>query len=156
KLGDGLPRAKLLSAPGGEPELHVWLGLSPAEAMVDEIRDKLKEVDREHAADYDANAGAYVDVLRKDGRDYWADLRKDNKKKPAGVGAAESLRYFAAEFVPEADVAPTPEKCAELAKRPGHVVALRPAYPTEAAKAFEEELRKRGLKDAEFVEIDPL
>jgi ABC-type Zn uptake system ZnuABC Zn-binding protein ZnuA len=155
KLGDGLPRVKLLSAPGGELNPHVWLGVSQAVAMVDEIRDTLQEVDKEHAADYDANAGAYVEALRKDVRDYWAELRKD-KKKPGPVVAQESLRYFAADFVPEADVAPPPERYAELAKRTDRVVALRPAYPEEAATALDEELKKRGLKNAEVVVIDPL
>jgi ABC-type Zn uptake system ZnuABC Zn-binding protein ZnuA len=155
KLGDGLPKVKATSAGDGDIDPHVWLGVSQAEGMVSEIRDKLKEVDKDHAADYDANARAYQEALRKDVRDYWEELRK-GKKNPGAVIVHESLRWFAADFAPDADVAPSGKRVAEIVKQGGRVVAVRPQYPVDAAKAFEEGLKKRGLKTFEVAEIDPL
>ena len=49
----------------GEFDPHVWLGIPQAIGMVERIRDELKSVDSRKAAQYDSNAAAYIERLKK-------------------------------------------------------------------------------------------
>jgi ABC-type Zn uptake system ZnuABC Zn-binding protein ZnuA len=170
KLGDGLPKGKLYPGDGGEADAHVWLGVSQAQAMVNEIRDKLKEIDPGHAADYDANAKAYNESLDQDVLAYGKDLFK-GKSNTKLISSHDALRYFAADFdldvvaavAPGPDAAPSAKRCQEIAKlcrdkgvREAVLFAVEPDYPTSAVDAVRNELGRQGVKDVAVVEIDPL
>lgn len=146
----------------GEYDPHVWLGIDPAKAMVEIIRDELKKADPNHAEDYEANASKYLkklDELQAFGKEQLKD--KKNRKI---IAFHESLGYFAKSFAVDiVDVLevtpgsePRPEHMAKLAKecKEHHVrvIAVEPQYPKETSA----EVLKKQVKDIEFVVVDPL
>jgi ABC-type Zn uptake system ZnuABC Zn-binding protein ZnuA len=156
--------------PGHEHELeidpHMWLGIPQAVVMVQTIRDQLKAVDPAGAADYDANAEAYIARLKK--------LQEEGRammppRKPRIVTFHESLNYFADSFglkiidvirkSPGTD--PTNKEFADLVERSIinkiRFIAVEPQYPKEGpAVALVNEMKKKGYTDVEVIEIDPL
>lgn len=147
---------------GADP--HVWLGIPQAKAMVAMIRDELKRSAPEHAADYDANAKAYLqrlDALHKEGKEALAP--KKNKKI---VSFHESLPYFADSFgikIVESieDVPgepPSPAKLADLVedckKEDVHVIAVEPQYSQNTSAATLVKALPAGW--AKLVTVDPL
>jgi zinc transport system substrate-binding protein len=168
-LGDRLPKEMVKEDEDhkGEPDPHVWLGIPQAKKMVETIRNELKRVDAAHAADYDANAERYhktLDDLHDYGKKAFAD-----KKDKRFISFHESLNYFADSFGLEiADVIevnpgdpPTATQTEKLVKKIQeeniHVIAVEPQYPnSNAARVLLDELKGKGFKDIELVEIDPL
>lgn len=148
---------------------HVWLALEMAELQVNGIRDGLKELAPDRAAGYDRRAAEYAAKLRAL-RDEGKAMFKD-KKDRRFVTFHGSLAYFARSF--DLDIAEviqkTPGKeptgkelqhivdvCLEY-KPPVRVIAVEPQYTSQAAaKRILDELRQKGVADAELVEIDPL
>jgi ABC-type Zn uptake system ZnuABC Zn-binding protein ZnuA len=152
----------------GEFDPHVWLGLPEAIAMVEIIRDELKEIDPAHAAGYDQRAGNYIEQLRKlhrDGKDALGRVKKEGRKL---IAFHDSLRYFARAFDLDVigvmemrpGIAPDPsyfKKLVDLCKQHDiRVIAVEPQYPQEAAQRLLEGIGKRGVTHAKLVEIDPL
>jgi ABC-type Zn uptake system ZnuABC Zn-binding protein ZnuA len=151
----------------GEYDPHAWLGIPEAQDMVATIRDELKKIDPEHAADYDANAKKYseaLDKLLKDGRGKFKDIKNRNI-----VAFHDSLAYFARSFkitiVASIEMVPGDEpsaaRLAELVKackeHDVHVIAVEPQYPsTSSAKTLKEALQSKGVKKVEMPEVDPL
>ncbi len=150
----------------GEHDPHVWLGMPQAQAMVNVIRDELKETDQKHAADYDRRAADYIEKLKKlhaDGKKALAD--KKNRKI---VTTHDSLHYFAESFGidiagviqlqpgTEPDAA-TLQKLVQMCKDQGvRVIATEPQYRQKTAETLLSELRRKGMTDAEVIELDPL
>lgn len=153
----------------GEHDPHVWLGIPQAIAMVERIRDELKQVDPVHAADYETNAAAYVEKLKK--------LHQDGKKLLAGkkdrklITFHESLGYFASKDSFDLNVVdvimagpgdePTSPRLARLVDKVKsekvRVLAVEPQYPQgTSAHVLLTELKKKGAEDVTLVEIDPL
>jgi ABC-type Zn uptake system ZnuABC Zn-binding protein ZnuA len=147
----------------GEYDPHVWLGIPQALAMVDQIRDNLKELDAAHADEYDANAKKYretLEQLRKDGR----EMLKAKKNKRV-ISFHESLAYFAKSF--DVDVVASMESSpgdepdagtlANLVKlckeKDVRVIAIEPQYQSKGSSA---EKLKQEVKGMELVEVDPL
>jgi ABC-type Zn uptake system ZnuABC Zn-binding protein ZnuA len=145
---------------------HVWLGIPQAKNMIGQIRDRLKEADPAHAADYDANAKAYAERLDK--------LQADGKKMLAGkkdrrlISFHESLTYFAESFgleVPDiVEKVPGEGATAQelkplidrILKEKITVLALEPQYPKEgAAQVIVDELKKKG-HELTLIELDPM
>ncbi len=62
---DGIDRAGLLpsAAYADEFDPHIWFDVSLWMQTVEKVRDTLAQVDPAHAADYEANAAAYLDEL---------------------------------------------------------------------------------------------
>ena len=148
-------------------DAHVWLGPSRAIAMVNSIRDALKEADPDHAANYDRRAAEYIAKLEKLKADGLAMLQ--DKKERKLVTFHESMNYFADEFkLSVHDVVqqkpgtePGPDDIQKHLRRCAvagvGVVAVEPQYTrNDSAKTILEELQHRGVKDARFVEFDPL
>jgi ABC-type Zn uptake system ZnuABC Zn-binding protein ZnuA len=148
----------------GDIDPHVWLGTPQAVAMVETIRDKLKEADKAHAQDYDKNAEAYVAELKK--------LHDDGVKMLAGkkdrriISFHDSLEYFAKEFGIEiVDVIEMPGKepitkdlsrlVDRCLKEDVRIIAVEPQYPEVSATAIKNALKEKG-KTVVLVEIDPL
>jgi ABC-type Zn uptake system ZnuABC Zn-binding protein ZnuA len=177
KLGERLPKNLLLKGEEdhdhgkneakeehehGEYDPHVWLGIDQAIAMVETIRDELKAVDPARAGDYEKNAAAYIEKLRKLHADGQAKLK--DKKDRKLIAFHESLGYFAKSFgldivgaierVPGNE--PLPGHMAELVQtcKKSHVriVAIEPQYP----KGTSAEVLKQEVKDLELVPVDPL
>lgn len=156
----------------GEPHVHgddphVWLGPSRAIKMVEGIRDALKQADPAHAANYDRRAAEYIAKLNKVKEDGLAMLKDKTERKI--VTFHESMNYFADEFkLSVFDVVqskpgsePGAEDVQKLLKRCAvagvGVIAVEPQYSrNQAAKTLLEELQHKGVKDARFVEFDPL
>jgi ABC-type Zn uptake system ZnuABC Zn-binding protein ZnuA len=151
---------------GGEFDPHAWLGISQARSMVNTIRDELKTADAEHAADYDANAKKYLEVLDK--------LLADGKKQLAGkkdlkiITFHDSLAYFAKSFgvtiaafiemVPGAEAGASHlTRLVKLAKDEGiRVIAVEPQYPQKtSAKTLRDSLKGQGVI-VQMVVVDPL
>lgn len=146
---------------------HVWLGPSRAMKMVEGVRDALKKSDPAHAADYDRRATEYLAKLAKLKAD-GLEMLKDKKDRKL-VTFHESMGYFADEFKlgvfdvvqqkpgtePNAqDIGKLIDKCARANVG---VVAVEPQYTrNDSAKTILDGLKHRGVKDAAFVEFDPL
>jgi zinc transport system substrate-binding protein len=146
---------------------HVWLGIPEAIVMVECIRDKLKEANPSHAANYAQRAAEYIAKLKT--------LQADGKAMLAGkkdrnfITFHDSLRYFARSFdlnvvasiQPQAGTEPDPVRLARLVdicrKDNVRVLAVEPQYPRNtAATALLEEIKKKGVPDAVFAEVDPI
>src|SRR5262249_12674945 len=80
----------------GRFDPHVWLGIPQAIAMVEQIRDDLKQVDGGHADLYEKNAADYIARLK--------ELHERGKEKLKGLKDVpiitfhESMGYFADSF----------------------------------------------------------
>ena len=147
---------------------HAWLAPDRAVLMVERVRDKLKEADPGHAADYDRRAAEYVVRLRKlqaEGRDQLKDKKDRNL-----VSFHDSLAYFADAFelkvVGVVQKTPGQEpnddelrKLTEICTGTPKVrlIAVEPQYSTvTSAEEILKGLRRKGVADAAMVEIDPL
>lgn len=183
KLADGLPRELRKKGEAhahdhghdhdhhhhhGAFDPHVWLGIPQAVGMVEQVRDELKAVDPGHAADYDKNAAAYIDRLRK--------LHAEGKEKLKGLGKTpvvtfhESMGYFADSFglnvigsiQPAGGIDPDAKNLRNIIKKckdEGHrrvIVTVEPQYPEVAADTLEKELKAAGVQEVVRVRLDPL
>lgn len=72
---------------------HVWLGIEQAIAMVEVMRDSLKEFDSANAEEYCNNSDNYVDTLKKIQEEGLEKLK--DKKERKFVTFHGSLTYFA-------------------------------------------------------------
>lgn len=160
----------------GNVDPHVWLGIPEAIRMVESIRDQLKEIDSNHAANYDHRAATYIAELKKlqeEGR----ELLKDKKERKL-LTFHDSLYYFAKTFgleVGEKDgeghyhpytvqVRPGAEpganelaRLVDLCQKKGvRLIAIEPQYLKSTADTVVEELRGKGIADAEAILINPL
>ncbi|MFN4261598.1 MAG: metal ABC transporter substrate-binding protein [Gemmataceae bacterium] len=183
KLGEAIPTSQLRRydeaghdahhehGPGcchhGEYDPHVWLGIPEAILMVKAIRDELKQIDSAHASGYDQRAEATIARLRQLQEDGMTALQ--DKKDKNLLTFHDSLHYFARTFglnvvdsiEPRAGEEPSSAKLTQLVdtclKHHVRVLAVEPQYPKNtSAKALLDEIRKKGLTDAVFVEVDPL
>jgi ABC-type Zn uptake system ZnuABC Zn-binding protein ZnuA len=151
----------------GGHDPHVWLSPDLAALMTEGIRDELKKADPGNAAGYDQRAAEYVAKLRKlkaDGQDMLKG-KADRKL----VTFHESLAYFARDFdltiagvvEKKPGVEPTSDELTALIKKcqenKVRLIAVEPQYGANtSAKTLLDEVRRRGVPDAELVEIDPL
>jgi ABC-type Zn uptake system ZnuABC Zn-binding protein ZnuA len=152
--------------PGGY-DPHVWLGIPQAILMVQAIRDRLKEIDPAHAANYDRRAAAYtarLEELHAEGR-----KKLEGKQERQLISFHDSLQYFAQSFglkiagVVEltAGKEASPAQIAHLVelcqKEQVRLIAVEPQYPQNtSARTLLIELGKKGIKEAAFVEVDPM
>lgn len=147
---------------------HVWLGIPEAIRMVEGIRDRLKEKDPAHAANYDRRAAEYIEKLRKlqeEGKAALQDVKKEDRKL---IAFHDSLRYFARSFDLEiagviqvrAGIEPdmkTVSGLVELCKNQKvRVLAIEPQYPAATADALLKRIHQEGVAGAKTVEIDTL
>lgn len=180
KLGDALPKKLLVEGEckhdhdhghdhhhdhGFDP--HVWLSPDLAELMTNGIRDELAAADPAHADGYKQRAAAYAAMLRQLKAEGIELLSKKKDRKL--VTFHESLAYFAEAF--NLDVAgvvqkkpgvePNAKELDELVRvclaNKVRLIAVEPQYTANtSAKAVLDELKRRGITDAELVEVDPL
>ena len=185
KLGERVPKDELLPADidhdhehhaphaghdhhhHGDHNPHVWLGIPETIHMVDGVRDELAEIDPDHAAGYRQRAAALADRLRKLQADGKALLAAKHEKARM-LTYHDSLRYFARSFGAEVVDAielpgrePSAKRLTELVelcqKSQVRIIAVEPQYPSNTgAQAVLNELHRRGVPDAVFVEIDTL
>jgi zinc transport system substrate-binding protein len=152
-------------SPGYDP--HIWLDPKRMIPIVERIRDTLKNIAKEFAPEYDANAAKFIAELEKlyqDGRDMFRDCK--NKKL---VTVHDSLAYFADSFrlkitgivqkAPGQD--PNPKELAELidkCKKEGvRIIAVEPQYTSRGTvDTLKQELVKAGVNDPQIIELDTL
>ena len=151
----------------GKFDPHVWLGIPEAVLMVASIRDQLKEFDPAHAAGYESRAADYsarLKALHEEGKALLA-----GKQEKKIVTFHDSMAYFARAFglevldsiQPMAGEEPSAthlKKLVELCqKEKVRIIAVEPnMMSNSAAKTLVDELRRRGVADAQLVEIDIL
>jgi ABC-type Zn uptake system ZnuABC Zn-binding protein ZnuA len=151
----------------GEYDPHIWLGIPQAIAMVEVIRDRLKEVDPNRAADYDRRAAEYVKELKELHEHGKSALA--NKKERGLVTFHESMRYFADSFGltiagvvqshpgAEADASTQAELLKSCKEKGVRVIATEPQFTQKgAASTLLEQLHRKGVEDAVMIELDPL
>ncbi len=180
-LGDAIPKKYLEEAAHdhehegagghdhkhGVKDPHVWLGLAAAAAMTEVIEADLAAKDPARAAGYKERADALRGRLAKIQADGKALLA--NKKERGIVSFHESLTYFAKSFdlEIEAVIEKTPgtepsakdlqNLVAECLEHKVRVIAVEPQYSAKSsAKRLVEELKAKGVADAELVELDPM
>lgn len=150
-------------------DAHMWSGVPQAKVFVAQIRDTLKEIDPDGAAEYDKNAADYLaklDQLRADGR----EMLKDKKNREV-VTFHASMGYFADTFdltIPDTirriptdsrtskEFRDLVDKCRQLNVR---TIAVEPQYPKEGeVHSLLKELNKGIAKGNEvtLIELDPL
>lgn len=176
-LGGKIPDTKLLEGKcthdhghahahdhGHDP--HIWLGLDHAVLMVEGIRDELKAADPKNAANYDRRAAEYIAKLQKL-RDDGRAMLKDKADRKL-ITFHDSLTYFANTFgldikgvvQKKPSVDPNSQEMSDLIKLCGEnkvrVLTVEPQFSPDAAKTILTELKRKGIADAELVEIDPL
>ena len=118
-----------------------------------------------HHKDYDENATAYIEKLKKL-REYGNEILA--KKKIKLVSFHDSLEYFAKTYgltivdVIEITVGdpPTPKQMADLVdtckKENVEIIAVEPQFPrSTSARTLQDELRNKKQK-VKLIEIDPL
>lgn len=182
ELGEALPKDLLLKmdlGPAhaghghGEFDPHAWLGVPQAVVMVEQIRDKLSEKDPAHKDGYHKRAGEYVARLKKIQEDGKKALGE--KQDPNVVSFHESLGYFEAMFndkdrkrlnvvasiEPVAGTEPDPKRIENIVKlcreKNVRLIAVEPQYPQNTSAAtLRQALIDKGVKDAEFVVVDPI
>jgi ABC-type Zn uptake system ZnuABC Zn-binding protein ZnuA len=182
-LGEQLPKGSLLEAgecacckhdhdhdhghdhSHAEYDPHVWLGLPEAVRMVTALRDEFKQLDPSHAADYDANATAYIAKLTALHTEAKASLKDLPSRKLISFHGA--LGYFARAFDLEivdvvqqsAGADPSAQQMAKLittgTKNNVRVITTEPQYGAKAVQALIDGLKKNGVA-AQAVVIDPL
>jgi len=150
----------------GEYDPHIWLGIPQAVALVEIIRDELKQIDPKNEADYNKNAVTYIEKLRKL-HDFGKAQLKDKKHRKL-IAFHESLAYFAKSFeldivdvlenVPGAES--DPKHLMELAKKcqekDVRVIAVEPQYPKDSSANLLLKAVKEKGREIESVVIDPL
>lgn len=149
----------------GEYDPHLWLGIPQAKAMVNHIRDVLKEIQPSKRAEYDQRAEAYnkkLDELHNYGKEQLKDIQSPI------LTMHESLTYFADSFglkiagsirvspKEDADGKRMAELIAKCKKENIRIIAIEPQYSPGEAKTLKDELQKQGLKDVKLVMVDPL
>jgi manganese/zinc/iron transport system substrate-binding protein len=91
---DGIPRARLIPAGGGQHDPHVWFDVDLWKGAVREVGDTLAAADPAHAAGYRARAAAYVEEL--DALD--GEVRRKSDSVPPDarviVTAHDAFGYF--------------------------------------------------------------
>jgi ABC-type Zn uptake system ZnuABC Zn-binding protein ZnuA len=176
ELGDRIPQAQLMEGichhaehaghtHGNDP--HVWLSPDMAIIQVNGIRDELKVLDPDHAANYDRRADEYITRLNKLKAD-GLEMLKDRKDKNI-VSFHDSLGYFARTFnltvvgtvQSKPGVEPTTEEMKKLIQvckeKNVRLIAVEPQYTSNnAGRAVIEQLKQAGIADPALVEIDPL
>jgi len=150
----------------GPLDPHVWLSPTLAVELVKAMRAELRTANPNAAADYDRNAAAYIEKLKKLSADGKALLKGKTEKK--FVTMHESLGYFADEFGLEIvgflqkspGIESTGKEIAELVetcKKSGtRVIAVEPQYSAAGAKTLIEAMTQAGIKDAAIVTLDPI
>jgi zinc transport system substrate-binding protein len=147
----------------GKYDPHVWLGVPQAIAMVEMIRDELSKIDESHKADYEKNAKAYIE-----------GLKKLQSNEPAGIAGKkiisfhDSLQYFAKSFkfdiaevielLPGAEPGPThlSRLVAVCKKEKVRVIAVEPQYPSSTSAAnLQQDLKREGIS-VQLAPVDPL
>ena len=178
KLGERLPKKLLLKGEEheegkeekghehehehGEYDPHIWLGIPQAIALVELIRDQLRDIDPGHAKEYEDNAAGYIETLKKLHADGKAKIK--DKKDRKIIAFHESLAYFADSFGVEIVDAierapgeePLPGHLAKLVEKckASHVrlIAVEPQY----SRGSSADILKKEVKDIELVVVDPL
>jgi ABC-type Zn uptake system ZnuABC Zn-binding protein ZnuA len=152
----------------GAHDPHVWLGIPEAILLADGIRDELAQLDPAHADGYRRRAAALADRLHKLQADGTAALAAKQEKPPRLLTHHDALRYFARSFGAEVVAAirmpggePSAKRLNELVglclEKHVRLIAVEPQYPTNTgAQTILQELRRRGVADAAFVELDTL
>jgi ABC-type Zn uptake system ZnuABC Zn-binding protein ZnuA len=152
----------------GEFDPHIWLGTTQACAMVEQIRDKLKEADKKHAADYDKNAAEYIAKLKALQSEYRPKFMAKKKEDRKIVSFHDSLRYFAESFGVEVVAVIEPKAGEELSaaemtelvkvcvEHKPHAIATESQYSEKAADELVNELKKRKVDKVKLVLVDPL
>lgn len=152
----------------GEFDPHIWLGLPEAILMVEIIGAKLGDADKDHAANYKANADAYIEKLKQMQKDGEAAFK--NKKNKKLVSFHDSLAYFARAFGlnvvktiqpaagEEATSGARLAELVELCKKENiKVIAVEPnQMANSTANALLNELKAKGIKDVSMVEVEIL
>lgn len=150
----------------GDTDPHIWLGVPEAIAMVECIRDELKQLDPEHAAGFEKRAAEYIlklQALQSDGDRAFAAKQDKNF-----ITFHDSLQYFArgyglkvvASIQPMAGAEPDAGRFARLVeickKDKVRVLAVEPQYGKSAATALLHEIHAKGVPDAVFATVDPI
>ncbi len=151
-----------------EYDPHVWLGIPEVIVMVEKLRDELKKLDPDRAADYERRAKAYVEKLQKLQKDGEALVKGLNPEDRRLVTMHDSLAYFARAFgltiadtiQPRAGVELDATQMKHLVdlcrKEKISVVTVEPQYPENAARTLCAEIEKQGAKPPKVVVLDPL
>lgn len=144
----------------GEKNPHVWLSITKSIEQVKNLRDELKEADPAHAAQYEANAEAYLAKLEALKDEMHREL--DSVPHKDIVTFHEAFPYFAEEFglhiiaviEREPGTEPTPmeleKTIAEVRALPVKVLFTEPQYSPAAAETI---ARETGAK---IYELDPV
>jgi ABC-type Zn uptake system ZnuABC Zn-binding protein ZnuA len=149
----------------GQYDPHVWLGIPEAIQMVSRIRDELKAANPSKAADYDRRAAEYsarLNQILNEGKAAFA-----GKQEKKIITFHDSLRYFArsmglevvSTLQPKAGEDPDAarmKKLIEACQRENvRVICVEPnMMDHKAVQTLLDELRAKGIADAEVVEID--
>ncbi len=180
ELGAAIPKASLLEGGcncghdhsdgqkhdhGYDP--HVWLGVPEAMAMVGAIANELSYLDPAHAAGYSARAAALTERLAQL-QDKGKALIASKAEKPRVLTHHDSMRYFARTFgieivdsieMPgrEPSAARLNELVAACKEKKTRLIAVEPQFASNTgAQALLRELKRQGMPDAAFVELDPM
>lgn len=142
----------------GAMDPHIWLSPKNAKVMVQNLLDKLKELDPDNADYYTRNANAYLDELDALDEDMESALRPHKGKK--FLVYHPSFGYLAHEYglvqiaIEEEGKSPTPsgiEAIIEQAKAEGiKVIFVSPQFDKQSAEAIKDEI------DGTVETIDPL
>lgn len=146
---------------------HVWMGLPEAIAMVGMIRDELSALDPAHADGYRTRAAELADRLAKLQSEAQAKLAAKSEKARL-LTHHDSQHYLArsigAEIVDAIELPgrePSGKRLKQLVEicksKNVRLIAVEPQYSSQAgAETLLRELKRHGIADPQFVELDPL
>ena len=131
---------------------HVWLGVSQAKVMVDEICKKLSDLDPDNADHFKKNAETYKARLDKEVQQYGEEKLKPFENRNL-VSMHESLKYFARSFglnvvdsiQAQPGVTADAKRIAKLIedckKAEVQVITVEPQYSDSVAKELQKQLK---------------
>jgi manganese/zinc/iron transport system substrate-binding protein len=161
-VSSGIDEADLLPSAqyADEFDPHIWFDVTLWMRAVEQVRDTLKEADPAHAADYDANAAAYLSELET----LHAYVQEQAARIPAGqrvlVTAHDAFNYFGRAYgfevlgllgvstSAEAGAADVQALAVTIAERRIPAIFVETSVPPRYVQALQEAVRARGVEVA--------
>ncbi|MBK9049716.1 MAG: zinc ABC transporter substrate-binding protein [Chloroflexi bacterium] len=155
----GIDRAGLLASPiyPDEYDPHIWFDVTLWMQAVEQVRDTLIEYDAEHAADYEANAAAYLIELQSLHKYVQEQAQRVPESQRVLITAHDAFNYFGRAYsfevlglqgistASEASTADVQELADFIATRQIPAVFVESSVPVRTIEAVQAAVQAKGF-----------
>jgi manganese/zinc/iron transport system substrate-binding protein len=155
----GIDRAELLASPiyPDEYDPHIWFDVTLWMQAVEQVRDTLIEYDPEHAADYEANAAAYLIELQSLHEYVQEQAQRVPESQRVLITAHDAFNYFGRAYgfevlglqgistASEASTADVQELADFIATRQIPAVFVESSVPVRTIEAVQAAVQAKGF-----------